>query len=113
MSWVIVLLKEMYLNILTIAKNTLRATKALACVEETSFYFRITYLFTMWVSDSYRSAGIGQHAEVRVLIRLAEEVVQLVLHVERHVVVVYHRDDGQLKWRAYFKLTQDVSLRLF
>ena len=37
-SWVIVLLKEMYLNILTIAKNTLRATKAFACVEETSFY---------------------------------------------------------------------------
>ena len=62
----------------------------------------------MLVFDSYRSAGIGQHAEVRVLIRLAEEVVQLVLNVERHVVVVHHRDDGQLKWRAYFKLAHDV-----
>ena len=62
----------------------------------------------MWISDSYRSAGIGQHAEVRVLIRLAEEVVQLVLDVERHVVVVHHRDDGQLKWRAYLKLAHDV-----
>ena len=36
-SWVIVLLKEMYLNILTIAKNTLRATKAFAYVKKTSF----------------------------------------------------------------------------
>ena len=42
-SWVIVLLKEMYLNILTIAKNTLRATKAFACVEETSSYSEPLY----------------------------------------------------------------------
>ena len=62
----------------------------------------------MLVFDFYRSAGIGQHAEVRVLIRLAEEVIQLVFHVERHVVVIHHRDDGQLKWRTYFKLAHDV-----
>ena len=42
-SWVIVLLKEMYLNILTIAKNTLRATKAFACVRETLFYSEPLY----------------------------------------------------------------------
>ena len=41
-------------------------------------------------------------------IRLAEQRAQFVFDVERHVVVVYHRDDRQLKWMTSFETLHAV-----